>query len=142
MIDKLRLVVPPAALFVLALCMPGGAMLLMHEAAAPVPLPRPSMPPQEWTTDVPRGFSALGMHLQVLPLPGPNQKRSGECDPDQAQVEINGGCWVETKRPPPCPSMKLWEHSGKCWLPVAHAARLPTSGEPRNPSVAEPREYQ
>lgn len=138
----IRLSVPAAvAVGALALCMPGGAMLFMHEAASPVPLPRPAIPPQEWTTDVPRGLAAAAW-LGALPDPGPNQKRSGECDPDQMQVELNGGCWIATERKPPCRSDKLWEHAGKCWLPVAHAARVPTSGEPRTPSVAEPREYQ
>lgn len=76
--------------------------------------------------------------LGRLPPPGPNQLRAGQCDPDQAQVEINGGCWLETKKPPPCPRGKLWEHEGRCWIPVAQAKPVPQSGEARPRGVAEP----
>lgn len=80
-----------------------------------------------------------GSVLAGIPPPGPNQRRAGDCDADRAQVEINGGCWVETKTKPPCPDGKQWEHEGRCWLPVAPAARVPTTGGGGLPvTVADP----
>jgi hypothetical protein len=91
---------------------------------APVPL-------QKWTT-----ADAGTLVLGAIPSPGPNQKR--KCDPDRAEQEINGGCWVETTTPPPCPRGKQWEHEGRCWLPVAEAKPVPTSGGSSSPGVADP----
>lgn len=78
--------------------------------------------------------------LTGLPKPGPNQRRAGDCDPDRAQVEINGGCWVKTETKPPCPEGKQWEHEGRCWLPVAPAAPVPTTGGAFPVTVADPAE--
>lgn len=133
-VDRLRVVVPPAALVALAVILVPSSIALFRE---PAPTPAGAVAPQAWTTDAPHGL-VLSTVLHVLPHPGPNQKRAEDCDADQAQVPINGGCWVETKKPPPCPRGKLWEHEGKCWLPVAYAARVPTSGEPRPLTVADP----
>jgi hypothetical protein len=74
--------------------------------------------------------------LGTLPSPGPNQKRASRCNPKAAQEAINGGCWVQTKTPPPCPEGLQWEHEKKCWLPVAEAKPVPQSGEPQMVNVA------
>lgn len=100
------------------------------ELDAPVPM-------QEATPTADAG-PIIHIVLGKLPPPGPNQLRSGQCDPEQAQVEINGGCWLKTEKPPPCPRGKLWEHEGRCWIPVAQAKPVPQSGEPRPRGVAGP----
>lgn len=131
-------------LVVLALLVPSGLWMGLGEsrpraAVAPAPLPAPEVPLQESTPTgtLPTLASVLP---NALPRPGPNQKRSGTCDEERAQVEINGGCWVETKTPPPCPRGKQWEYEGRCWLPVADAKPIPTTGEPRTLPVASPGE--
>jgi hypothetical protein len=102
-------------------------------------LPRPAPVPQ-----VPLQASSVGAVPQViasvmqggLPPPGPNQKTAEDCNPDHFEVH-NGGCWLATEKKPPCPRGQ-WEHEKRCWFPVAHAARTPTSGEPHRVPVAEP----
>lgn len=105
--------------------------------AGPVPLPVPQVPLQETT---PAGsLPVLAAALPgSLPSPGPNQKRAGKCDQERSQVELAGGCWVKTDHPLPCPRGKQWEHEGRCWLPVAEAKPVPTSGEGRPLGVADP----
>lgn len=104
--------------------------------ALPSPL-EPAVPLQEATTD--GGMPAVAsIVLGRLPKPGPNQKRTGQCDPERSQVEMSGGCWVKTEHPLPCPEGKQWEHEGRCWLPVAHAAQTPTSGDVYPVNLANP----
>lgn len=129
-------------LVVLALLVPSGLWMGLGDSrslppSAPTPIPAPQVPLQEST---PTGaLPTLAAILPgKLPSPGPNQKRSGTCDPERAQVELSGGCWVETKTRPPCPRGKQWEHDGRCWLPVADAKPVPTTGEPRPFPVAGP----
>jgi hypothetical protein len=91
---------------------------------------------QEWTTA--DAGTLLPLVVGHLPSPGPNQKRTGRCDTEAAEVEINGGCWIKTEKAPPCTMGKLWEHEGRCWRPVAEAKPAPTTGEPRPRGVATP----
>jgi len=106
------------------------------KAPPPSPLEAP-VPLQEWTT-----ADAGAMMARVvpgrLPTPGPNQLRAGQCDPERSEKEVNGGCWVKTEKPPPCPRGKQWEHEGACWLPVAQAKPVPTSGGGEAKGVANP----
>ncbi|QRN98464.1 hypothetical protein JRI60_05250 [Archangium violaceum] len=44
----------------------------------------------------------------------------------KSEVEINGGCWVELARRPPCEDDDA-EYQGKCYLPVGERAPLPRS---------------
>lgn len=102
-------------------------------ATGPMPLP---VPAQEWTTEA-KGWSSIPVLLGSIPKPGPNQKRAGKCNPKAAQVEINGGCWVKTETPRPCPEGIQWEHEdGRCYLPVAEAKPVPQSGEPQMVNIA------
>lgn len=115
-----------------------GAVVYFTQPGKPVAISPPTastLPPQQWTTDAVPGFVAAAL-TGALPSPGPNQKRSGQCVAKLAQVELNGGCWVETKTPPPCPDGYQWEHAGTCWLPVAHAMPVPTSGDVPPATVA------
>lgn len=107
----------------------------------PPPLPIPLEAPVPLLESTPTADAGAFVARSVpgkLPAPGPNQRRAGQCDPEQSQVEVNGGCWVQTTHPPPCPMGKQWEHEGRCWLPVGHAKPIPRSGDPRPLGVAEP----
>lgn len=115
-------------------------MLVAPSPRPPPPLPSPleaPVPLLEYTPTADAGPVRRSV-LGKLPPPAANQRKSGQCDPEQAQVELNGGCWVQTTTPPPCPLGKQWEHEGRCWLPVGVAKPAPTSGggEPRG--VADP----
>ncbi|WAM28503.1 hypothetical protein [Myxococcus sp. NMCA1] len=60
---------------------------------------------------------ALMFALELPPRPFEGQK-TRKCDPDQGEVFINGGCWVELKKEAPCGD-KLYEHKRKCYRPAA-----------------------
>lgn len=119
-------------LVLLTVLIPTSAERLLSRPAPlppppPAPLPVPSM---DWTTD---GASAAPFFLHAvlggLPSPGPNQKRAGQCRSERSEVEKNGGCWVKTHHPKPCPEGFQWEDDdGSCWIPVAYAKPTPTSG--------------
>lgn len=102
-------------------------------SAQPAPLPIPEL---GWTTEGP-GSGIFHVRNNIPQEPGPNQKRAGSCKPERSEVEINGGCWVQTTHPLPCPAGVQWEHEGRCWLPVAPAARAPTSGGSLPVTIAE-----
>lgn len=53
--------------------------------------------------------------IPVPPKPAPNQET--RCSQDNAEVSINGACYVATEHKPPCPG-KQYEHGGKCWIAV------------------------
>ncbi|HYO57916.1 hypothetical protein [Archangium sp.] len=56
----------------------------------------------------------------TYPLPAKpfrNQAKA-PCLPRKGEVEINGGCWVELAKRPPCYDDQA-EHQGKCYMPVA-----------------------
>ncbi|WFG54113.1 hypothetical protein Mx9_p06 [Myxococcus phage Mx9] len=62
--------------------------------------------------------------------PFDNQKRA-PCDP-MVEETINGGCWVETAKRPPCPE-QFFEHRGGCFIPAARVERPATSFDGRRP---------
>ncbi len=52
------------------------------------------------------------------------------CRIKTGEVEINGGCWVELARRPPCTETQA-EHQGKCYMPVSKdRGRPPQSAQP------------
>lgn len=112
---------------------------LIPGLAAQAPAVRPLIPVPDlgYTTESGARPEVFQVSSQIPDQPGPNQKRAGSCNPKAAQVEINGGCWVKTETPPPCPEGVQWEHEGRCWLPVAPAARVPTSGGSMPVNIAE-----
>lgn len=129
---RLRVHVPVVAVMGLAALVLVPAQLSEH---LPVPAPVPQVPLQASSVGTVPQVIASVVHTG-LPLPGPNQKTAEDCNPAHFEVH-NGGCWLETKKAPPCPKGQ-WEHERRCWFPVAHAARTPTSGEPHRVPVAEP----
>lgn len=123
-------------LVLLAVLIPSGADRVLRpepQRIGPIPLP---VPAQEWTTEA-KGWATIPVLLGSIPKPGPNQKRAGKCNPKASQVEINGGCWVKTEHPRPCPEGIQWEHEdGRCYLPVAEAKPVPQAAEPFRVNVA------
>jgi hypothetical protein len=141
-IERLRLTVPQwVGLVVLAVLVPSGAWMALGDSrgpplTAPTPVPVPQVPV---LVSTPAALPMLAMVLPgVIPPPGPNQLRAGKCDRRGAEVELNGGCWMQTTTAPPCPEGVQWEHNGKCWRPVGLAREVPTTGEPRTLPVASP----
>ncbi|HYO71809.1 MAG TPA: hypothetical protein VEU33_37605, partial [Archangium sp.] len=62
--------------------------------------------------------------------PGPfKDQAKAPCNPRKGQVELNGGCWVELAKNPPCYEDQA-EYQGKCYLPVSARAQKPR--EPRS----------
>lgn len=112
----------------------GGASISGRRPAPHTePLDLPVRMEERWSTDAggwPKGIARL-------PSPGETQKKRN-CDAELGETEVNGGCWMKTDVPPPCPPGKLWEHEGRCWRPIPQSARLPTTGAPRPGGVAEP----
>jgi hypothetical protein len=70
---------------------------------------------------------------QPLAFPLPSKPFEGQrkppCDPERAEVEINGGCWMELARRAPCPKGAA-EYQGKCYGAVKAEPPLPRSIQP------------
>ena len=67
----------------------------------------------------------------AYPLPDkpfPTQVRP-PCRTRAGHVAINGGCWIEIARRPPCDEEQA-EYQGKCYLPIIKAPRPPQSASP------------
>lgn len=142
LIERLHLKVPQwVGIVILAVALPTGIWAGLGDSRglpplAPVPAPVPHVP---LLSSTPAALPVLTMVLPgTLPPPGPNQLRAGKCNARGAEVELNGGCWLKTETPPPCPEGIQWEHEGRCWRPVALAKPVPTTGEPRPAPVAAP----
>ncbi|QRN99139.1 hypothetical protein JRI60_09020 [Archangium violaceum] len=68
----------------------------------------------------------------AYPLPQKpfRNQAAAPCQPKRDEVEINGGCWVELARRPPCIEDQA-EYQGKCYLPVSKdRGRPPQSVHP------------
>ncbi len=65
----------------------------------------------------------------VLARPLPREPFKGQKRPPctrHVEVEINGGCWGPHELKAPCPD-ELYEHKGKCYLPMISAKPPPSS---------------
>ena len=67
------------------------------------------------------------MHYKVPAKPEKGWKRP-PCDGEMAEYAINGACWTETSKTPPCG--RLYEHEGKCYRPMLAPPRRDSSIEP------------
>jgi hypothetical protein len=124
-------------LFVLLVPTVGPTIAREYFPPPPAPSRAPGVPVPElgWSTEGRSGNEPVHVRGGEFPVPGPNQKT--QCDSERSEVKINGGCWVKTEKPPPCPLGKQWQYEDRCYLPVAPAARVPTSGGSLPVSIAE-----
>jgi hypothetical protein len=60
----------------------------------------------------------------AYPLPEKpfSDQAKAPCKPNKGEVEIQGGCWVELAKRPPCYEDQA-EYGGKCYLPVSARSR-------------------
>ncbi|MCY1073283.1 hypothetical protein [Archangium lansingense] len=74
------------------------------------------------------GTDGQSMAAIAYPMPGGpfRDQAKAPCRPKHGEVEINGGCWVELAKRPPCFETQA-EYQGKCYLPVSAATRKPQS---------------
>lgn len=104
-------------------------------------LPVPAPPEQRWTAGTGSVASLATLTVRgSLPPPDPRQRKP-PCALDVGEEEFSGVCWIRLDVPPPCPSGKAWERSGKCYMRVLEVKALPrdpTSGESRPLGVADP----
>ncbi|ATB38915.1 hypothetical protein CYFUS_004352 [Cystobacter fuscus] len=87
------------------------------------------MPIEGWSNREGQGTAPIAYPLPKKPLP--NQS-TVPCNSKLAELEINGGCWMELARRPPCIEENQAEYQGKCYYPVAkkEEARPPQSVNP------------
>jgi hypothetical protein len=83
---------------------------------------------------VDNGDTGMGVIAYPLPAKPFRDQATPPCKrgkSGRSEVEINGGCWVELARRPPCEDDDA-EYQGKCYLPVSsdRSRRLPQSIEP------------
>ena len=57
----------------------------------------------------------------AYPMPGKpfSNQATSPCYPELDESEINGGCWFEVARRPPCLKDVQGEYKGKCYLPIS-----------------------
>jgi hypothetical protein len=71
--------------------------------------------------------SGDGTLLAAIAYPMPDRPYSNQakppCRPQQGEVEINGGCWVEIVKRPPC--VGTFEYKGRCYAVVGERSPRP-----------------
>jgi hypothetical protein len=67
--------------------------------------------------------TALASIAFPMPAKPYSDQAKPPCRPQQAEVEINGGCWVETTKRPPCEN--TFEYKGRCYVVVGERAPRP-----------------
>ncbi len=67
----------------------------------------------------------LGAGSIAYPMPSKpfSNQATSPCYPQLDESEINGGCWFEVARRPPCLKDVQAEHEGKCYLPISKERR-------------------
>ncbi|HZH77051.1 MAG TPA: protein kinase [Archangium sp.] len=100
-----------------------------HEATAvAVPADEESRAPA--LVNTPNGDpAAIAYPLPVKPF---SDQAKAPCKPTLDEVEINGGCWLELAKRPPC-GENYAEYQGKCFVPVSARSR-----KPREPQSISP----
>jgi hypothetical protein len=92
--------------------------------------------PAEEKGRAPRLVDTTDVELAVIAYPLPKKPFSDQakapCLPKKGEVEINGGCWMELAKRPPCYEEDA-EYQGKCFVPVAARSR-----KPREPQSIHP----
>ncbi|WP_309892399.1 hypothetical protein [Archangium sp.] len=103
-----------------------GVALWQYLSASPGIAVQAAVEAQETTlVDIPHpGAAVIAYPLPAKPL---SNQAKAPCHPKQGEVEINGGCWVELAKRPPCYDNQA-EYQGKCYLPVSARSH---QGEPQ-----------
>ncbi|WP_306818320.1 hypothetical protein [Archangium lipolyticum] len=86
------------------------------------------------STDAPDLINTEDSQAPSIAYPLPAQpfrnQAKAPCRTQADEVEINGGCWMELARRPPC-SVTQAEYQGKCYMPISKdRGRLPQSVQP------------
>jgi hypothetical protein len=100
---------------------------------APPPQVFRVQPPPEWPPHEELSTDWLSRDGGTLAVPMPSKRlerqQAPPCAPAPSrQVEINGGCWFEVVESLPCG--QLYEHHGRCYVPVREALKPPSSAAP------------
>jgi hypothetical protein len=76
----------------------------------------------------------VGPTVISYPLPEKpfSDQAKAPCKPNLDEVELNGGCWMELAKRPPCGEYYA-EYRGKCYVPVSASSR-----KPRPPQAIQP----
>jgi hypothetical protein len=142
-VDRLRVVLPVAAVALLVIAVTPGALLLLTQRTETAASARPDAAPNWSINSTLPAFTALAQEaLGALPPPIDGQRLPPACDPD-LEREVKGACWVPVDVKP-CPPGKAYVNDdgprpdGKCYARAMRAERTPTSGEVRHAGVAGP----
>ncbi|MFY0564651.1 hypothetical protein ACN28E_12420 [Archangium lansingense] len=92
-------------------------------ALAVTEIPAPAMVDLD-TASVP----AITYPLPARPF---SDQAKAPCFPKSGEVEINGGCWVELAKRPPCYEDQA-EYQGKCYMPVSAKSHQKKLREPHS----------
>jgi len=77
------------------------------------------------------GPAAIAYPLPAKPF---SDQAKAPCKSNLEEVEVNGGCWLELAKRPPC-GENYAEYQGKCYVPVSASSR---SRRPREPQSLHP----
>jgi hypothetical protein len=114
-----------------------GLGVWLHAASGPGH-PEPTSPGVESQgpspTDAPDLITTEDVQTPSVAYPLPAQpfrnQAKAPCRTEADEVAINGGCWMELARRPPCSATQA-EYQGKCYMPVSKdRGRLPQSVQP------------
>ncbi|WP_309889880.1 hypothetical protein [Archangium sp.] len=116
-----------------AVCALFFSLLHLAPESAPPSVPEPwvSAPPSQPMDPFTNGLLAATMPPgeSLLARPLPREPFKGQKRPPctrHVEVEINGACWGPHELKAPCPD-ELYEHQGKCYLPMFSAKPPPSS---------------
>jgi len=96
---------------------------LVHQIRQGGALPEPNVPISVSLGDKGRQKGPLKMPPQPY-----SWQKPGPCNPEAAEHDIRGGCWVQVGTAP-CPSL-TFEEAGKCYRPIERRAPPPQSEVP------------
>lgn len=106
----------------------GTLFLRDQQAAVPVAKREEEAPPDIWVVDVRTTTSPEGLSKPMPSRPAMKDQLRPPCNHPGDVVkytEVSGACWLEVVQRPPCG--ELYEHTGRCFVPVRVAERPPTS---------------
>ncbi len=115
----------PRAMGALAVCMAVWGLLMLGDSWAP----RAKWALEVEDVEVPEwlltGPGDAGVVAKKMPSKRMKGQQAPPCGDTPTQVLLNDACWMEMVARPPCGD--LYEHEGRCYVPVIEKKRLPTS---------------